>query len=263
LMQALGKAPVVELLGVVDASGVAGAQAPPEPRWMLVFSLAAWRVVGQPVQRRELAVRKLVAKESITEAMKRVQPLAVVRLRARVAEENVEGKPHAMLERFVDTAASDAELEQVAEELGAQVTFEDPHFGTFTLDRRVRWFETKTTWKSRPITLALREDEAGLVRQAALHAKRLWDAEASWDRRIIDYATSELLALCNESWRENPEAPPISGAEFARRIAMESIDLDATGDFAFWLKDGDLFAGHMIEVRGTLNDGPTSAGISG
>jgi hypothetical protein len=168
-----------------------------------------------------------------------------------------------MLERFVDTTASDVELEQVAKELGAPVTFEDPHFGTFTLDRRFRWFEIKTTWRSRPITLTLREDETGLVRQAALHAKKLWDAEETWNRRIVDYATAELLALYNESWCANPERPPISGAEFARRIAMESIDLDATGDFTFWLKDGDLFAGHMIEVRGTLNGGPTSAGISG
>jgi len=46
-------------------------------------------------------------------------------------------------------------------------------------------------------------------------------------------------------------------------MTLRSITLEQGGVFEFWHDDGDMFGGHSIMVRGTLQDGPTDADIPG
>ena len=47
------------------------------------------------------------------------------------------------------------------------------------------------------------------------------------------------------------------------RVTLESIEVEAGGGFCVYFNDGGLFMGHLIEVRGSLDGGCTTAGIVG
>jgi hypothetical protein len=74
-----------------------------------------------------------------------------------------------------------------------------------------------------------------------------WARETEHDcrERIAD----ELLELYNDSWAPEDSTSPMNRAEFMKRLVPSSLvrDIDGSG-FFYWL-DGDLFAGHWIEVR--------------
>ena len=46
-------------------------------------------------------------------------------------------------------------------------------------------------------------------------------------------------------------------------MTLESIVFGPGGSFEFYHNDGDLFAGHCILVRGSVEEGPTDADIPG
>lgn len=140
------------------------------------------------------------------------------------------------------------------------VTFDDPTFGTFTLDRRVDWFTAEVMWNGNRVSLNLAESDEVHEALAAAHA--LWQEQREWNRRIRDYAVQELLPLKNEAWLSEDEAE-LTADEFKDAMTLESITVYPDGSFDFWHDDGDLFWGHSIQISGSLSEGPTDADIPG
>ena len=93
LLKQLSQRAAVDLLGVIDARGIAGSSSRGDELWTLLFCLAAWRYPGEPVQKRNLTVRKKVAKAEFGSTRELIDCYHVVHLRARVAEDNVFGTP--------------------------------------------------------------------------------------------------------------------------------------------------------------------------
>jgi len=61
-----------------------------------------------------------------------------------------------------------------------------------------------------------------------------------------------MLALYNESWREDDlDEQPINANEFAERIHLTSIDVQADGELGLYFDDGDIemFGGHSIVAQ--------------
>jgi hypothetical protein len=262
LIEQLKGCPETEILAVLSASGVGGARGRDEP-WMVRITFAGWRPAGGSFRKTEMVVRKEVSDSELRALQSAMKPYDVVRIRGRFAEEScVSGSPQALLGTFVGIDRSDPELNAYALELQEPVTFVDPQFGLFTLDRRVNWYEATPVWCGNSVRLTITAGIRDEMERSLAVARQLWAQEAEWQRRITAYATQELLGLKNESWL-NEDGPEVTEEEFARRMVVDAISVQADGSFEFWHDDDDLFLGHAIMVSGDLKDGPKNAGIHG
>ena len=206
-----------------------------------------------------LVIRRQVTKEDLSALQEKLSPYVVVRVRARIGESPFKGH-QGQLEAFIGVDASDAELNQHAEQLQKPVTLEDAIFGTFTLDRRVDWFTAEVVWDGKPILLNLSESTE--VRETLRMAHLLWERQDEWNRRIRDFAVQKLLSLKNDNWLDEDDAE-LTPDEFKDRMTLDSITMNADGSFDFWHNDGDLFWGHSIQIGGNLSEGPKYADIPG
>jgi hypothetical protein len=137
-----------------------------------------------------------------------------------------------------------------------------PYLGRLRYDDSLGWWEGSIVRNGSPVTLYLSlddcEDEEALLATAEAVCRDL----ASWCERIEEFAVRELLPLKNESWRDEGESE-VGADEFRRRMSLQSIALYPSGNIEFLHGDGGLFAGHSIQVSGTIEDGPTDADIPG
>jgi hypothetical protein len=78
------------------------------------------------------------------------------------------------------------------------------------------------------------------------------------------YAASTLLALHNDTWRDEAEdGPPIDADEFAARMTPDALIVEEDDGVTVWFDDGDLFWGHTISVSLHSDLTPYDAGIAG
>jgi hypothetical protein len=262
LFKQLENSPETEITGVVAASGVGGCHSRGDDLWTLRFSLSGWKELGGPLQRSELGVCKRLPEGKIAFFQNRMDPYDVVRIRARLCKESLLGCPQALLLDFVRREDFDTELNAYAKELREPVTFLDPQFGVFTLDRRVDLYQAVSDWEGRPVRLFIRAANSESSARALGVARSLWAAQGQWQQRISGCAVEKLLALKNEHWLPEGESP-VTAQEFAERMTVGEISVEADGSFEFFHDDGDLFWGHCITVSGNLTDGPKDAEIAG
>jgi hypothetical protein len=262
LLEQLTAAPIQDIIGVASPRGVGAVGYDVDKRWMMGFELDAWRIHGCALHTQPLIVRRAVTDDELKSYQDSVQPYNIVRITARVVIDSVFGRPEALLESFVGTDDSDAELNDYGTDLQKPVTFHDPNLGTFTLDRQLDRFEGEANWCWETISLHLSAIEPRKVQEALNTAYSLWKDQWEWQKRIRQFAVQKLLPIKNDFWLEDGERA-LTAEQFDDRMTLESIDVDADGSFTFWHDDGDLFWGHLIEVRGNLCDGPTDADIPG
>jgi hypothetical protein len=260
-MSRINDTPVVDLIGLVGASGPGGGSSGGEENWSLIFHCDDWRIVGSSVQVDELRVEMPVSKKALSVEMERINAYDIVHMRGRIADHPV-GRKQALVDQIVSTEYDDAELQARATKLQKPVTVETSRFGILTLDRTVNWFKAVTNWADCKITLHLSMDDAESVDQLLSIASQLWDAEPDWDAKVRDYAIRELLPLKNGNWLEDDESE-LTAEDFTARMTIESITVYPNGSFEFWHDDGDLFLGHSIMVSGSISDGLDDADIHG
>ena len=160
------------------------------------------------------------------------------------------------------------QLESVWKEYQKPVHIEDEVLGTLKLNRDFGQLDGEVSWNGTEISLALEID---------LDDEKTWDAvrnvtrklmadSGSWDKSMREFAAKKLTGLANE-WQENDHekehADSITKEDFARRITLLELSLTYEGDFTAFYDDDDLFWGHTIELRGTLENGVESANIAG
>jgi hypothetical protein len=261
LFTQLAASPLVEVVGIVGPTGVGG-WGNSDHSSTLHFAFDAWRVAGAELQNRELTICRKIAYDEFDGYRKFIRDAATLRIRARVLMDTVFGNPHALLDSVVGPDDSDSELNEHAQKLRQPITFEDPKFGMFTLDRSVNWFATETAWLGQPVSLQLVARNAIEAQAAAKVAFELWESQESWNQRNRNTAVRELLPLKNGTWLEDGK-PRLTTEEFKQRMVLESITINPDGSFAFWHRDGDMFWEHAIEITGNLTDGPTGASIQG
>jgi hypothetical protein len=262
LFDQLQTSPIVELVGVVSANGVTGGRSRGEELWTLRLAFDVWRIHGGGLETRTLTVRRKVTDQELGQFRGLIRPYMVIRIRARVLSASPFGGPEALLETFVGREDSDAELNVHAIQLQQPVNYEDPFFGTFTLDRRIDWFTGSAVWKGGAVALHLSARAPAEVQAASTTAHRLWQTQDGWDQRIRDCAARVLLPLKNETWLGEDEAE-VTADQFKQRMKLESITVHPDGSLEFSHADGDLFWGHSIQVTGTISVGPTDAEIAG
>ncbi len=130
------------------------------------------------------------------------------------------------------------------------MTTRHDYFDSMELDDQHRKYRATLDFSpSHKVSVTI--DWAGISPSEALSRSR--DAcdqirvrEPEYRRKIAQ----SLLSLCNDNWREGA---PLDVAGFMQRISLSDVqlcpaDFDADGSATLYYSDGDLFAGHWIEV---------------
>ncbi len=246
----------IDVEGVVSPSGQGGWPGRNEGYKVHSFTFAAWRRLGQHIIGRDLTILRPVPPKA--EYFKDFPTYSIQRIRILLSSDET----RAIFERSLPAGAFDPNLRNIADDLKKPVVVSTERFGELVLDRRINWFEGQADWSGERIRVSFPADQGTVPRDSLNAAERLWADQATWKKRIDDYAVQELLELKNDVWLAEGESK-ITGEEFVSRMELQSISVSPNGDFEFWHNDDDLFRGHAIDVRGNVNDGPTDAGISG
>ncbi len=253
---------IVEITGLVGVSGSSASKIGNDHLWSLTIKFDAWRVGSGNLRRDPLTVRRKVSELELKKIRKKITAETIIKIRARVSDDNIFGSPQALLEEIIKTNISDTVLNSCLEELKKPVTYADGVFGIFTFDRGLNWYRANVNWIEDSINLNLSIESNDDLNAALQTAHVLWNDKVMWNNLIRDYAVRELLSLKNESWLEEDEIE-VTGEQFKDRMSLESITIYSDGSFEFWHDDGDLFWGHSILISGSLSKGLTDADIPG
>ena len=242
------------VLAVTGAGSFSGGKTGKEKLWTASLGLTAWMEEDSPdIHRGDFTLTALADDRLLEVLRQRARPDCIIKFGGRVTED---GKRLLLLD--LPEPAFDPDLKAILEEQKKPVTFWEEGLGTFTLDRRMCWFETVVDWLGTAVSLAFDEDEN---RADALQtAKALLTAAEEWDGRVRACAADELLSSAND-WAEGEEE--ITRESFMERLELESIEVREDGGFQFWFGDGELFYGHSIWVSGDLEHGPDEAEMEG
>jgi hypothetical protein len=258
----LGTSPGERVVGVVHPKGACGAKAADEPLWTFTLFLQPWRRGSGSVDERCLHVRTLVEKEELKPLRDQFDPFQVVELRVEFTDTD-SPTPGASLLKVISCTADDQELAFRAAELGKPTIIHHQLFGDLTLNRAIDCFEaTSVSWCATNPNLSVCRDDASNPEAALETASALWAHQSEWDAQARACAIRDLLQLKNDNWLQESE-DPLSSETFTDRMRLETIAVLPGGAFEFYYDDGDLFWGHTIVVRGTLENGATDADIAG
>lgn len=253
--------PAMTIYGVVDASGPGASQIPPATSWSWSLCLIAWRIPGQPIHDSHLEVSKLVSDEELNALQEAISAESLIAFEAKLCEHSPFGDARAQLLRVLDRPVDDA-LEAILRQSCDPIEMTDPVIGKLVFNRSAKCFETQSQWLGEPIDISVYPDDNGVATNALQTAQTLFSAMEAWADRVSQYAVAELLEIKNDNWLDEDEEP-ISGEEFIDQMQLASIVVYSDGTFDFCHDDGDLFWGHVIQVSGSISDGPSSADIVG
>lgn len=221
----------------------------------IVFS--AWRKLGGPLVRSELTILRPTppGQDDDWDAF---PEFSLHQVQVLLTKEEDRG----VLAGVSNVQARDAELAELAVELKKPVVITTNRFGELTLDRYLRRFEGHASWNGERIQISFRADENYAVHAGLAVAEALWNDQATWKRKVEDFAVKKLLRLKNDNWLDDGEVP-LTAQQFKSRMQLESVSFGQDGEFDFWHNDGDLFWGHSIQISGSLTKGLTRADIPG
>lgn len=261
LTAAFAAAPERTIHGVVSASGASAGKSGREKLWTLNVDLIAWRIAGQEVRRAPLKVSKRVSDAELKAQKAPIAAETVIAFRGKLCESSPFGDARAELTSLL-APPTDPELESILDEYRQPVELTDPVLGKLVLDRSVDWFEGMVVWSGQPVQIGASLDENGDAADTLGTARALLADAAGWTAKVNAFVVDKLLALKNDSWLEEDEAP-LTADQFIACMQLDSITVDPGGYFTFWHNDGDLFWGHTIQVSGSLHEGLSDATIAG
>lgn len=242
------------IIGLVDAVGAVGGGIDGLIEWSLSFTLSAWRHPGAEVVEQSRRCELPAPRDRLPDLVALVRPHSIIE------GELDEGSTLQgfRLSRIVDFNAIDPDLERIAREdpppIVAQappVVLQDPRLGRLEYDPEDESFQGRADWCGRDVEIRLACTDEDDRATALETARRLFDEQEFWHRRVGEYAVERLLPLKNESWLEEGESE-LDASGFLSRMTLESISVYQSGDFEFWFHDGDLFWGHAIQIGGLL-----------
>ena len=194
-----------EVVGVVAPQGIGGVKGYGDKYWSVAFNLSPWKKLNGELEPIKLYVNRLVdAQDEIDEFRSQIQPYDIIRIRVNFDDSNPYFTPAMLTSKHIEKV-SDPELDEVVKELQKPVLIQDEILGELTFDPVYNWYKTKAMWLDEQIDLCLSCEEGDDIQELTPFAKQLWSAQKKWNKRIKDYAVSELLELKNEAWRDDGE----------------------------------------------------------
>lgn len=254
------------ITAALQPGGGGSISGPPGSRMFKIWHCAAWRMDDGPVRHDQprLMLELDSWDETDTVATDLGDPL-VVRATGTVLDSNplydpIFGMPDRggdlLIERDL-APANDDELEAIAADFRRPRSVTHA-LGAFTFDPRLIWFDGRARWKRYRFNVSVHaqeEDEA--LRELDRVAAALDSGDLSVDG-LRSYAVEELLDTAR-SWHERP----LSAEDFARSLRLESLVSHGDGYTAYLEDRRNIFLGHVVEVRGSISEGPQEALIAG
>lgn len=163
---------------------------------------------------------------------------------------------------------SDPRLNAMQARLKQPIVIEDA-MGKFILNRQFSCFESDVDWLGTSCNVLLNTDEEdGETAEKALEKFHMLYADLTeWDHRFRAYAAEKLVESAND-WlqdelEEGEKVDPITEEDFARRIVISMIAIEADGSIAVYYDDDDMFWGHTVVVYADPNGEMKDADIAG
>lgn len=252
----------LSILAVTGPNGFSGAKAGQDDLWQLSTGLTAWMEEDSPdIHREETELVSLGDERLLGFLRQRTHPDFIIKFRGRAS---ADGRRILLLD--LPEPGFDPDLKAILEEQKKPVTLWADGLGTFTLDRRVKWFAAEVDWLGTQVSLSFDQEDEEKMKKSQTTARALLAGAEDWDRRVRERAADKLLELAND-WSqdmdEDGQAAEVTREQFIQRMELEAIEVRADGSFQFWFGDGELFCGHSIWVSGGLENGPDEANMEG
>ena len=173
------------------------------------------------------------------------------------------------LEKVIEENVTNERLLSVLNEYRKKVTIADDDLGEFTLEKDLEMFEGSIERDGKRIILYLEvdKDDPETWKTAHENMKRFISELDKRDKDIREFSAEALTDLANDwledSLEEDEEMQEITEEDFAERIELSEISVDAEGSYIVYYTDDDMFWGHSIEVHGTFDEGIQSADMVG
>ena len=173
------------------------------------------------------------------------------------------------LEKVIEENVTDERLLSVLNEYRKKVTIADDDLGEFTLEKDLEMFEGSIERNGNKIILFLEVDknDPKTWDTALENMKRFISELDARDSELRRFSAESLTELANDwladSVEDDEEMQEITEADFAQRIDLHEIAVDAEGSYTVYYGDDEMFWGHSIEVCGTFDEGIESAEMVG
>lgn len=221
------------------------------------FHLAAWHRPGEAIRRDDLLILRPLPPD-VENYFGDFPAYSIQRFRVLISADG----ERSVLEQVLQVEEPVDELYAIADELGKPVVVSTERFGDLVLDRRINWFEGETEWNGTAVEVKFPAEKEHPLKESIETAEKLWMNHQKWTKMVEDAAVGDLLETKNEAWLEEGENE-ITASQFVARMTLTSISLARDGGFEFSFDDGDLFWGHEISVRGTVDGGIIDVGLHG
>lgn len=138
-------------------------------------------------------------------------------------------------------------------------------FGKLVSNARRTTYSTILPWLDTKADVWFTPKGGAIDKNQLSIAESVFDNQEQWNNLASEYATDKYLNLKNDSWREDGE-PVLSKEEFKALLGplLISFGEDRAYDFNFHFETDDrLFAGHTINISGSLENGFTTHELIG
>ena len=178
------------------------------------------------------------------------------------ANQEIESMPkHFKLKKVVEKNATNGLLEEYLKMINVPIIKNDNDFGDFVFNRKYNWFEGRIDWLGKTCNIYLKVSEEGEDFNTCLdYFKKIYSNLKQFNNEIIEYVSNELL-LTAISWNKTKNT--ISKEEFVKQLSIESIKIFKDGDFDIYYTCGNIFLGHVINIRGNYKHGLNYATLVG
>jgi len=192
-----------------------------------------------------------------------------LRVRGLIDQTIPEGRTPLFYNRFLVVEVLDEKFQSDAlaaiwHEYQQPVFLKDELLGSFQLDKKYSSFQGSIELHGSTLVVHMHVD---------IHNEKSWN-EALCNLRTLytqlekqgddfrSFAASQLTELAND-WLQDENADEISEEDFAGRMALTSLSINADGDYSVYYSDDDMFYGHAITVSGNIGSDFESANICG
>ncbi len=132
----------------------------------------------------------------------------------------------------------------------------------FAWDERYREYAGTFVWNGTECRLHLEANASGNIEEKQmLVLAELQSNPTELDCLIRTQAAEQMIGLA-EDWAEEENEIPTKES-FAKRIQIEDIYVDSTGELSLYYGDDDMFAGHQILVFTDVHGNNLEASLAG
>ncbi len=241
---------IFEIEGVVSLTSQGGWPCCDDDYEIHNFALAAWSHTRDTGLESDLLVLRRVPQGA--DYFSDFPAGRVMRMKVLLAK----SKKRAILVEVTDSQIENSELVDFAESKKPPEFLQTTDFGRLNFDPQRNTYFGKFNLGGALIEIFF--DASENLNQQVDAASSILVSRGAYGDEVKRYVCDSLLESANE-WNDES----VSETIFLRKVDLNAISFNSDGSFYFWLSDGGLFGGHMIEVRGSAVEGLTFCAIAG